>query len=46
MRKKGENKLSINANPAGALEIQEFRNRMAHFRKGIIIKRHYKKDLS
>jgi len=46
VKKKGENKLNINANPAGALEIQEFKNRMAHFRKRITFKRHQKKDLS
>lgn len=33
MRKKDKEKMSINANPAGTLEIEEFKNRMAKFRK-------------
>jgi hypothetical protein len=42
--KKEKDKLNINANPAGALEIEEFKNRMAHLRKGLILKKNYKKD--
>lgn len=34
MRKEDEEKLSINGNPAGRLEIEEFKNRMALTRKG------------
>lgn len=34
MGEEGKNKLNINANPAGTLEIEEFKNRMARLRKG------------
>lgn len=33
MRDKGKGKININANPPGTLEIEEFKNRMAHHRK-------------
>jgi hypothetical protein len=37
--KKEKEKLNINANPAGVLEIEEFKNRMAHLRKGLTLKK-------
>jgi len=36
-------KININANPAGVLEIEELKNRMAHWRKGKRLKVHPKK---
>lgn len=36
-------KLNINANPAGTLEVEEFKNRMAHWRKGRRLKVHLKR---
>lgn len=33
MRDKDKGKININANPPGTLEIEEFKNRMAHYRK-------------
>lgn len=38
-----DEKLNINANPAGALEIEEFKNRMAHWRKGRRLKVYLKR---
>lgn len=43
MPEKDREKISINANPTGALEIEEFKNRMAEFRKGRRLKGHAKK---
>lgn len=43
MREEDKGKVSINANPAGILEIEEFKNRMAQFRKGRRLKVHLKK---
>lgn len=43
MREEDKEKVSINANPTGTLEIEEFKNRMAHWRKGRRLKAHAKK---
>lgn len=44
MEKEEKGKLNINANPSGTLEIEEFKNRMAHFRKERRLKKNQKKD--
>lgn len=44
MEKKEKGKLNINANPAGTLEIEEFKNKMAQCRKGLALKKNHKKD--
>lgn len=38
MQENNKGKVNINANPPGTLEIEEFKNRMAHFRKGDSLK--------
>jgi len=43
LREEDNGKVNINANPTGALEIEEFKNRMAHWRKGRRLKNSLKK---
>lgn len=38
MPEKDKGKISINANPPGTLEIEEFKNRMAQHRKDVTLK--------
>jgi hypothetical protein len=38
LQEKDKGKININANPPGTLEIEEFKNRMAHYRKGDSLK--------
>lgn len=44
MEKKEEDKLNINVRTAGALEIEEFKNKMAHVRKGLSLKKNHKRN--
>ncbi|MFX4260598.1 hypothetical protein ACOBQJ_00175 [Pelotomaculum propionicicum] len=38
MPDKDKGKININTNPPGTLEIEEFENRMAQYRKGVSLK--------
>ncbi len=40
---KDKSNISINANPTGTLEIEEFKNRMAQHRKDVVLKNKKKK---
>ncbi|MEG3070840.1 MAG: hypothetical protein HQP61_06245 [Peptococcaceae bacterium] len=44
MSEKEKDKININANPLPTLEIEEFKNRMAHLRGGVALEKKKNKN--